>query len=63
MKGIFDRMWCQEVNYIPIWYLENGVMGALGGAVAGAIIDFAMLWLLNHPKQSVQLGTSATQVN
>ena len=33
------------------------------GAVAGALTGFAMMWLLNHPKQSVPLATSATQVN
>jgi hypothetical protein len=35
----------------------------LAGVMAGALTGLTMMWVLNHPKQSVQLAASASQVN
>jgi len=59
--AVRSSIWWIGVN-VACW-LAVPLFGDGGALLYSPITGFAMMWLLNHPKQSVPLATSATQVN
>ncbi len=51
------------VTNIIAWSALSLVLGEFGNVLFSPVTGLVMLWLLNHPKQPVQLTTSIPQVN